>query len=174
MKLKALKDFNAWIGYSGFEIRYSRSKQLLDHVMNSKMQLAQAVDATKICCSTQIEIAVMRTYRAFKMGRNIAKNMSMELLLRLSGKRQIHEALNLLGLKESSKYVALICADSDQGSLEDFIRKTLSEFAIREDETLIEVYDKSKEEVLKLTYDLKTQDIIKEVLMKIAYLEILS
>jgi len=68
----------------------------------------QTLDPTFIVSEKQIIAALYHTKKAFQRENNIARDFTTEFLLRLSGKRQISNAINFLGIKDSCSNIMII------------------------------------------------------------------
>ncbi len=173
MKFFYLENYGSWIGISSFAFKEVDQKEILAYVDNlkKKFELFQIIDADKVCSIIQILSSVHRTYRAFSSSQNIAKDFSIEFLIRLSGKRQIVDAIKMLGIKEDTKNGVVICAGKNLEEIKNIITYILDKFSREENENFIEIYSKEKEEILRKTYELRSPFIIKEILMKISLIE---
>jgi KEOPS complex subunit Cgi121 len=79
---------------------------------------AQFFDANLIAGFDHLYFAALNAVKAFETGRNISKDLAVETLLYASGQHQIEKAIQCLGIKASSKEVAvLILADSSRNAL---------------------------------------------------------
>lgn len=67
----------------------------------------QALDADKVVSDKHLLFAAEKAIRAFAEGRNIAKDLGVEILRYASGERQIERALSM-GLSSTTQRVALI------------------------------------------------------------------
>ncbi|MHA1203556.1 MAG: KEOPS complex subunit Cgi121 [Candidatus Heimdallarchaeaceae archaeon] len=76
--------------------------------LKNKSVTLQVLDPKYIISKKQLEIAIYQTIVAFHSNENIARDKGTELLLRLSGYRQIKKALIVFGIEEQSKYVMFI------------------------------------------------------------------
>ena len=59
----------------------------------------QAINAEKIVGKEHIDYAVKKAIKSFENGRNIAKNLGLEILLYMSARRHIQKAL-AMGIRE--------------------------------------------------------------------------
>ncbi len=71
----------------------------------------QALDADKVVSEEHLLFAANKALQAFSKGRNIAKDLGMEILRYASGERQIERALSI-GISSSTSRVALVLAPS--------------------------------------------------------------
>ncbi|HEX17238.1 MAG TPA: hypothetical protein ENG60_02355 [Thermoplasmatales archaeon] len=84
----------------------------------------QVVDADLVCGKDHVISAVMHAVRSFKEKRNSTRSLSMELLLYLSGERQISRAIEKVGIKEGKERHVFVFLGSDDL---DYIEKSLTE-----------------------------------------------
>lgn len=70
------------------------------------------VDAGYVCGKDHIVSAYRHAVRAFEEGRNSMKKFSMELLLYISGERQIKNAIRKIGIKDGIENVVFIFMDA--------------------------------------------------------------
>lgn len=89
----------------------------------------QILDPTFIVSEKQIIAALYHTKKAFQRENNIARDFTTEFLLRLSGKRQISNAINFLGIKDSCINIMIIAFGEKKEEIEyefDVILETIS------------------------------------------------
>ncbi|MEM0084480.1 MAG: KEOPS complex subunit Cgi121 [Candidatus Methanomethylicia archaeon] len=84
----------------------------------------QFLNVNSIASWRHVASAAMRALRSFKYGQNISDKIEIELLLYCSGKRQIKDALNIVGLSEFIDSVVLVIF----GSSNHLIHKVLNDF----------------------------------------------
>lgn len=68
----------------------------------------QIFDAEKVAGKAHIKFAVLNALKAFKIGKNISKNLPVEVMLYVSGQRQIEKALKMVGISSKTKNLILI------------------------------------------------------------------
>ncbi|MHC1631647.1 MAG: KEOPS complex subunit Cgi121 [Methanotrichaceae archaeon] len=71
----------------------------------------QAMDADKVVSERHAAFAVEKAFRAFSEGRNVAKDIGLEILRYASGQKQIGRALSM-GILEATPRVALILVNN--------------------------------------------------------------
>jgi KEOPS complex subunit Cgi121 len=76
----------------------------------------QALDADKVVSNEHLLFATEKALQAFAKGRNIAKDLGVEILRYASGERQIERALSI-GLSSSTSRVALVLAPAPGRSM---------------------------------------------------------
>jgi len=69
--------------------------------------IVQALDADKVVSEQHVRFATKKALLAFSEGRNVAKDLGMEILRYASGERQIERALSM-GISEATERIALV------------------------------------------------------------------
>jgi KEOPS complex subunit Cgi121 len=81
--------------------------------INSKYRCTvQALDAEKVVSEKHAIFAAKKALRAFREGRNVAKDLGVEILRYASGERQINRAL-FMGISKATERVALIAVSNN-------------------------------------------------------------
>ncbi len=83
-------------------------------------------DAEKIAGFSHIESAVMHAKRSFAEGKQIARSLSMEILVYASGQRQCSLAAKF-GLHAGENSVYVLVLDGDEERAADFVREIVKE-----------------------------------------------
>lgn len=125
------------------------------------------VNLNRIVSLRQILSSIYRTYRSFERKRNIAKDKSVEVLLRLTGKRQIFEAISIIGVNKDTDKVIIFACDKNKSKVIRKIENLVKNNELKVIDEEINSFEKRKEELIKI-YNLKTNDIEKETLTKIS------
>jgi len=113
----------------------------------------QAVNADCIAGRAHIEFAADRAVEAFKEKRNLARDLGMEIMLYLRGRRQIEKALEI-GVHPGKNNVAIIIVGDGPGCAEDTARAMLDKV----DENVVD-YDHRKDEALMRLYDITPAEV---------------
>lgn len=105
-------------------------------------------DAAKIAGKPHIESAVMHAKRSFAEGKNIARTLSMEILVYASGQRQCSLAPRF-GLQAGKNQVYVLILDGETQRAKDEIRKLVceTEEVSAANETLKKEFDITDEEL---------------------------
>ena len=113
----------------------------------------QAVNADRIAGRAHIEFAANKAVEAFRNKENLARDLGMETMLYLRGRRQIEKALEL-GVREGMNDVAIVIIGDSPGCAEDKARAVLDvvdgnvvDYGHAKDETLMKLYDITPEEI---------------------------
>lgn len=126
-------------------------------LLEEKTLFSQAVSVKAIASIEQILFAARQTIEAIESENCFSSNPSMELLIHLSGERQVKNALKLLeinaGKKEGNETqeCVLIAVGNDEKKVQAHLKKMASELNLKEDSCLIEKnFAKRKKELMKL------------------------
>jgi len=163
-----LKEFKIFIYITAGFLKEKNIEEILNYISNSDIEIFQVLDAEKICSVNQILSAIYRTYRASLNEEKIAKKLSMEFLIRVTGLRNIKDALKIVGLNSQNEKVIIVCCDKNKEKIEEKIKDFTEKFCSYLDDKLIGSYKKEK---LIEIYNLRTNEIEKEILMKISSIE---
>ena len=99
-------------------IRYDEVESLLSRDMR-----LQFVDPGIVFGRIHIESAVLHAIRAFKHGKNTCRELRTEILLYLSGERQISTAIKVAGIKRDADRCVMIILRPEKGEPDSLIRK---------------------------------------------------
>jgi len=133
---------------------------------------SQIFDADIICGRDHVIAAYLHAKKSFDYGKNITRSMDMEILLYVSGKRQIDDAIKFAGAKDNGKYVFLFYGKSRKDA-ENF----LHELGLKIDNTLLRTTIKKlkkfgvSEKELKTVSKSKYTDLVLE---KMAMLDVMK
>jgi KEOPS complex subunit Cgi121 len=90
--------------------------EALREIQSSSECHIQALDAGKVACERHLTFAARKALKAFSEGRNVAKDLGVEILRYASGQRQIERALSM-GLADDTERIALVAiCGSPEGS----------------------------------------------------------
>ncbi|MBR2558182.1 MAG: hypothetical protein IKE95_07445 [Methanobrevibacter sp.] len=86
----------------GFRASISSVGDTLSEINKIKndSEIIQLLNADAVCGKKHIVHGVNQAFLAFERGENLAKDISVEIVLRCSAQRQISKAFDILGLKE--------------------------------------------------------------------------
>jgi KEOPS complex subunit Cgi121 len=113
----------------------------------------QAANADAIAGSGHIEFAVEKAIESFRQKRNLARDLGMEIMLYLRGRRQIEKALEL-GVKPGDNRIAFIIVGDNAEkalpaveSLLDEVDPALVDYSHAKDDLIMRLYDNTPAEV---------------------------
>jgi KEOPS complex subunit Cgi121 len=113
----------------------------------------QALNADRIAGRGHVEFAANKAVEAFREKRNLARDLGMETMLYLRGRRQIEHALEL-GVHEGDNNVAIAIIGDDPDRAVPEVRAVLDEvnekvvdYSHEKDATLMTLYEITPEEI---------------------------
>ncbi|WP_296883976.1 KEOPS complex subunit Cgi121 [uncultured Methanobrevibacter sp.] len=102
-------------------------------------EIIQLLNADAVASKNHIIHGVNQAFLAFERGENLAKDISVEIVLRCSAQRQISKAFKILGLSEGEMNLCAVLINCDDYSDE------LNSLFISDDDVLIANEEKLKE-----------------------------
>ncbi|MEM2849185.1 MAG: KEOPS complex subunit Cgi121 [Candidatus Bathyarchaeia archaeon] len=135
-----VREYGLYVGVLTFRGVYIENPELLLRKLRGDFSglNIQVLNARNIAGFKHILTSVLTALEAFNHKLNIAKNLSMEVLVRASTQRQISEALNVLGIKEGVFDVAFVAIDERRGKIEEIFNTLVKYYDNRVDELLLE------------------------------------
>lgn len=112
-------------------------------------EIIQLLNADSIVSADHIIHGVNQAFLAFDRGENLAKDLSVEIVLRCSAQRQISKAFKLLGLHEGEMNLCCVLINCD-----DHVQE-LSEIFTRDDSVLL-----ADEDYLKKIYKISDAELV--------------
>ena len=117
-------------------------------------EIIQLLNADSIASENHIIHGVNQAYLAFERCENLAKDISVEIVLRCSAQRQISKAFNMLGLKEGEMNLCAVLIDSNDYTEELSAMFTPDESVlVANNDALIETYKISEKELETLSLE---------------------
>jgi len=138
------------------------TKEMLEKVMlmsEKRNVIIQLFDARKIATWKHIFIATINAIAAFKQKRNIASQLSLEILLYATAQRQIKDAINLLGVSEETKVVAILVLGETEKKVVSAFKQVVDFLNGKEEENLLEIFNEAKLNKLLNTFKISEEEI---------------
>lgn len=117
--------------------------------LRSRGYLIQALDAAMVVSERHVFYAAEKAIAAFQEGRNVAKDLGIEILRYASGQRQIEKALSL-GVSDATERVALLIVDDLE---DDEVRRIANTLIVPDDRGSFDV------ERVRRFYDISDAEI---------------
>lgn len=140
----------------GFRANIDSVEDTLNQIDNIKKnyQIIQLLNADAIASKNHITHGVNQAFLAFERGENLAKDISVEIVLRCSAQRQISKAFDILGLKEGEMNLCAVLINCDDYTSELSEIFTLDDNVLNSDEKkLKEIYEISDIEVENISIE---------------------
>lgn len=119
--LTYFQEFNKYCDIAGFRnVGINSTEAFLEEIARKKPSdaVVQFFDADVIATWQHLYFAVLNALTAFKNKENISKNLSMEIMLYASARRQIRKAMQLVGIKPGSRNIAALVVEGKPESVE--------------------------------------------------------
>ena len=140
----------------GFRATINSVEETLNLINSIKKddEIIQLLNADSIVSKNHIVHGVNQAYLAFERGENLAKDISVEIVLRCSAQRQISKAFKILGLKEGEMNLCAILINCEDYTSELSSIFTLDENVFTPDfENLAKIYKISDDELKTMSMD---------------------
>lgn len=150
----------------GFTASINSIGEVLDEIDSIKRdgEIIQLLNADAIASKNHIIHGVNQAFLAFDRGENLAKDISVEIVLRCSAQRQISKAFKMLGLREGDMNLCAVMINSNDYGDELSSMFTLDETVlVPNNEKLIEIYKISEGELSNMS----VEDIIIDRITKL-------
>jgi len=126
--LKHVQEFGKYIAIAGFRTQQIENVEaFLEKAKNAAAENCeiQFFDAGLVASWQHLYFAALNALKAFKNGENISKSLAMEMLLYASAQRQIHKAMNKLGIKQNICKVAVVVVGENPNNVESTLNNVL-------------------------------------------------
>lgn len=151
----------------GFKSSIDSVGGTLDKIDSIKQdgEIIQLLNADAIASQNHIIHGVNQAFLAFERGENLAKDISVEIVLRCSAQRQISKAFKMLGLKEGDMNLCAVLINSNDYADELSEMFELDDgVLVADEEKLIEIYKISDAELSCMS----VEDVIIDRITKLA------
>ena len=140
----------------GFKANIVSVGDALDKIDSIKEdgEIIQLLNADSIVSKNHIMHGVNQAFLAFDRGENLAKDISVEIVLRCSAQRQISKAFDMMGLKEGEMNLCALLINSNDYSHElDSIFTRDDDVLAPDFDNLIKVYNISDVELQNMSVE---------------------
>lgn len=151
----------------GFKAKIDSVNETLDLIDSIKGdgEIIQLLNADSIAGINHITHGVNQAFLAFSRGENLAKDISVEIVLRCSAQRQISKAFKMLGLKEGKMNLCAVLINCKDYT-DELSRLFTSDDSVLspDDDALMEIYKIGPEEIVSMSIE----DVIIDRITKLA------
>lgn len=118
----------------------------------------QIFNAKFLISPIQIEAAFINALLSIEAGKNIAKNLALEVLLKMAADTQISNAIKKIGIKKSTKYLGLYLIGHSIKELEENANRILEKIdgEIVDENEILKIH--KRKDILDI-YNIKEKDI---------------
>ena len=118
--LKKLEEYGKYVEITGFRnVKIENPKQFLNSLnleVGDNLEV-QFFNADLVATWQHLYFAALNALMAFRANRNISKTLAVETALYASAQRQIKKALDLIGIKPTSKNIAVLLISENKESI---------------------------------------------------------
>jgi tRNA threonylcarbamoyladenosine modification (KEOPS) complex Cgi121 subunit len=136
--------FNQHVLTAGFrDVKIKDVDKFLQTIKSKTGETAavQFFDASLIAGLEHLRFAALDALNAFKSGVSISNSLAMEIILYASARRQIKEALGLIGIKPSTRRVAVLILAETSGQASSALTIVSKLVKGRRDDSVIDLTD---------------------------------
>lgn len=140
----------------GFRANIDSVSETLDLIDSIKGdgEIIQLLNADSIAGINHVTHGVNQAFLAFERGENLAKDISVEIVLRCSAQRQISKAFKILGLKEGEMNLCAILVNCDDYSDELSSIFTMdNDVLIADRDNLMKIYGIGDDEIKNISVE---------------------
>ncbi len=161
-KLPVSKADHPYLGIQGVELDVpldvDRTLAKLNRVSMRHDVTLQIVDARNICGAKHIFHAATLALTAHEERNSRAKKIELEILLYLSGKRQIGEAIQSMGVKNVTREVTIIALGSSEKATRSALQDAVASLNGRTDDSALELTERKRARLQDM-YDISGEEL---------------
>lgn len=140
----------------GFKASIDSVEETLDLIDTIKQdgEIIQLLNADSIASTNHVLHGVNQAFLAFDRDENLAKDISVEIVLRCSAQRQILKAFKILGLREGEMNLCAVLINCrDYTEILSSLFTLDDDVLIADDEKLVETYNITNQELENLSVE---------------------
>jgi len=118
----------------------------------------QLFDALLVATWEHVYFSVLNAVKATKAGKSIARSLGMEVLVRLSGQRQVSVALEMFGLKSGCRMFGLVVVGKEESEVRGVARFLAEKLGLEEDDTVFSL-NREKAELIKKAFNIIDKEL---------------
>jgi len=156
-----ISEFDKYLLITAIEhVKVGKVEEFLEELRRkSPATEVQAIRPDRIAGAEHLFFASLNALNAFKQKTNLCKGLPMEILLFASAQRQIKNAIETLGLKDSPSKFVLVAVSKDRGKLQNLVGTVLSLTKGKENEGVLDSWSETKIEALKKVYGISEREL---------------
>ncbi|RLI20044.1 hypothetical protein DRO54_07135 [Candidatus Bathyarchaeota archaeon] len=141
--IKHLEEFDKYLAITAYKgVKITNVENFIQNVRkNVEDAIIQFFDAKFIAGWEHLYFAVLNALAAFENNFNISRNLAVEILLYAAAERQIRNAVELIGIKEGTRNVAIVVLAESEEKVVASLDKLSAFIQAVEDESLLEIDD---------------------------------
>ncbi|UCC33204.1 MAG: hypothetical protein JSW53_05385 [Candidatus Bathyarchaeota archaeon] len=165
--IRKLEEFGTYIAMAGFkDVQIRDVKDFLNLVRKNTADVEiQVFNANLIAGWKHLYFATLNALTAFKSKLNISKSLAMEALLYASAQGQIDKAIDLLGSKSDSPYVAVLVIAKELKAADSALETISKLISGDRDDCILELTDE-KIEGIKELFDISNLELESQLALR--------
>jgi KEOPS complex subunit Cgi121 len=151
--LQTIEEFKKSCEIAGFiDVEIKNVDEFLKTVKRRKLVDVQVqfFDADVIATWQHLYFAALNALMAFKNRANFCNSVAMEMLLYASGSRQIQKAMQLVGIKPTSRNIAVLIVGRSSKAVKSSLSKISTVLEKEPDDSVLELSDAKVEQIRKV------------------------
>jgi tRNA threonylcarbamoyladenosine modification (KEOPS) complex Cgi121 subunit len=159
--LKQITEYNKYIEITGFRnIKIENTPVFLSalHKLLPEDIEIQFFEADFVASWEHLYFAMVNALTVFKNKRNISKSLAMETVLYASAQRQIKKAIDTIGVKPTTRNVAMVIISENTNSIKAGLSAVVQHLGMQPDETILELSE-TKIQLLRHAFDISDTEL---------------
>jgi tRNA threonylcarbamoyladenosine modification (KEOPS) complex Cgi121 subunit len=160
--LHYIEEYSKYVEIAGYRnISFSEAEAFLKTNRKKAQQHVeiQFFDAELIATPEHLYFAVLNALQAFRQKTNISKSVAVETMLYASAQSQIQKSIDLLGIKQNTKNMAITIMSADPTKIETMLQEFTSCIGRKADDTVLQM-SKHKQESIKKSFSITNEEVI--------------
>lgn len=157
---KEIKEFNKWVVIAGFKnVKASDVGSVFSRIRKETKNPVQIFNADSIAGWRHIYFAALNALKAFHDNYNVSSNLAVETLLYASGNRQIKKSVEALGIKTTSRRLAVLIIADDRADAANTLSRVSKIIGGKQDDDVVEIKTVGKYASIKKLFNVSDDEI---------------
>jgi tRNA threonylcarbamoyladenosine modification (KEOPS) complex Cgi121 subunit len=146
--LKSIEEFGKYVEIAGFkECKISDVDGLCEQTGKLKRVEVQFFNAQRIATWQHLYFAALNAVNAFESKINVSKSLAIEMIRFASARRQIREAMLIIGIKAGCSRIAVTTVGDDEKKVDNALSMVAGLINGKRDDTVLELTPKKTKEI---------------------------
>ena len=119
----------------------------------------QLFDLDRVAGSRHLFLAAYNAEKSYNSKRRISRSLAMEILLFVSGTRQITEALERVGISQETTRSAVLAIASSDDEILTISNLLIEKFSHNHDDSLLNIWTKEKRATIRRIFAIGTKEL---------------
>ena len=140
-----LEEFGCKVWISSFAGKVDAASVMKEMQEKFPDSAVQFFDLDKIAGSRHLLLAAYNAEKSYNSKRRITRSLQMEVLLFVAGTRQISDAIQRVGINDSTTRSAVLAIARSDRALVDISESLIKKFSQRDDDELLDTWTRRRE-----------------------------